>query len=110
MTVAHHEEPNYMGVFWWLLVLTVLEIAVIYAPFVRIAIVLLLIGMALTKATLVALYYMHLKFEARTIGMIAIVPLVLCVFLIFMLTPDLSFVVHHSPKPETATEGAHGEH
>jgi hypothetical protein len=55
MTVAHHEEPNYMGVFWWLLVLTVLEIAVIYAPFARMAIVILLIGMALTKATLVAL-------------------------------------------------------
>jgi cytochrome c oxidase subunit 4 len=109
MTVAHHEEPNYMGVFWWLLVLTVLEIAVIYAPFARMAIVILLIGMALTKATLVALYYMHLKFEARTVGMIALVPLVLCVFLIFMLTPDLSAVVHHSPKIEAA-EGAHGEH
>jgi cytochrome c oxidase subunit IV len=110
MTVAHHEEPNYMGVFWWLLILTVLEIAVIYAPIVRIAIVILLIGMALTKATLVATYYMHLKFESRTIGLIALVPLVLCVFLIFMLTPDLSFVVHHSPKPEAAAEGAHGEH
>jgi cytochrome c oxidase subunit 4 len=109
MTVAHHEEPNYMGVFWWLLILTVLEIAVIYAPIVRIAIVILLIGMALTKATLVATYYMHLKFESRTIGLIALVPLVLCVFLIFMLTPDLSFVVHHSPKPEAAAEGAHGE-
>jgi hypothetical protein len=52
---------------------------------------------------------MHLKFEARTVGMIALVPLVLCVFLIFMLTPDLSAVVHHSPKIEAA-EGAHGEH
>jgi len=53
MTVAH-EEPNYMGVFWWLLVLTILEICVIYAPIAHLVIVLLLIGMALTKATLVA--------------------------------------------------------
>ena len=27
-----HAEPNYIGVFWWLLALTILEIAVIYVP------------------------------------------------------------------------------
>jgi cytochrome c oxidase subunit 4 len=91
MPATHHEEPNYMGVFWWLLVLTILEIAVIYAPFAKFAIVILLIGMALTKASLVALYYMHLKFEKRTVGTIAIVPLVLCVFPSLMLTPDPVF-------------------
>ena len=110
MTVGHHEEPNYMGVFWWLLVLTILEICVIYAPIAHLVIVLLLIGMALTKATLVALYYMHLALERRTLGLIALTPLVLCVFLIFMLTPDLSAIVHHSPKVEAAAEGAHAEH
>ncbi len=111
MTVARqHEEPNYMGVFWWLLVLTVLEIAVIYAPFARMAIVFLLIGMALTKATLVALYYMHLKFETRTLGLIALTPLLLCVFLLFALTPDLSAVLHRSPHTAAPAEGAHGEH
>ena len=110
MDVAHHEEPNYMGVFWWLLVLTILEIGVIYAPFARMAIVLLLIGMALTKASLVALYYMHLAFEKRTLGLIALTPLLLCVFLIFALTPDLGAIVHHSPKSEAPAEGSHGEH
>lgn len=109
MSVAH-EEPNYMGVFWWLLALTIAEIAVIYAPMSKFAIALLLIGMALTKATLVALYYMHLKFETRTLGFIAVTPLVLCIFLVFMLTPDLGAVVHHSPKTEAPAEGAHGEH
>ncbi len=110
MTVARHEEPNYMGVFWWLLVLTILEICVIYAPIAHLVIVLLLIGMALTKATLVALYYMHLALEKRTLGIIALTPLVLCVFLIFALTPDLGAVVHRSPKTEAAAEGVHGEH
>jgi cytochrome c oxidase subunit 4 len=110
MNAAHHEEPNYMGVFWWLLVLTILEIAVIYAPMARMVIVLLLIGMALTKATLVALYYMHLKFEKRTLGVIALIPLLLCVFLVFALAPDLGAVVHHSPKTAAPDEGAHGEH
>lgn len=107
MTVAHHEEPNYIGVFWWLLALTILEVAVIYAPFAKVVIAVLLIGLALTKATLVALYYMHLKFERRTLGIIAITPLALCVLLIFALTPDLGAVLHHSPKTEAPAEGGH---
>ncbi len=89
MSETTHQEPNYMAVFWWLLVLTILEIAVIYMPIVRIAVVILLVAMAISKATLVALYFMHLKFEKRTLGLIALSPFVLCVFLILMLTPDI---------------------
>ena len=89
MTTAH-TEPNYMGVFWWLLALTILEIAVIYMPMAKLLIIVLLVGLALSKATLVALYFMHLKFERLTLGLIALTPLFLCVFLILMLLPDIS--------------------
>jgi len=85
-----HAEPNYIGVFWWLLALTILEIAVIYVPMARLIIVILLIGLALSKAVLVAMYFMHLKFERVTLGVIAITPLILCVFLILMLLPDIT--------------------
>ena len=84
-----HKEPNYIGVFWWILALTIIEIAVIYMPVARLIIVILLVGMALTKAALVALYFMHLRFERVTLGVIAITPLVLCLFLILMLSPDI---------------------
>jgi cytochrome c oxidase subunit IV len=84
-----HAEPNYIGVFWWLLGLTILEIAVIYLPITKLAIAILLIAMAISKAALVALYFMHLKFERRTLGMIALAPFILCVFLILMLLPDI---------------------
>jgi cytochrome c oxidase subunit IV len=89
MSETTHQETNYMAVFWWLLLLTVLEIAVIYVPIVRIAVIVLLVAMAVSKATLVALYFMHLKFEKRTLAIIALSPFVLCVFLILMLTPDI---------------------
>jgi cytochrome c oxidase subunit 4 len=104
---VRHETPNYMGVFWWLLGLTILEIAVIYFPISRIAIAFLLVGMALTKATLVALYYMHLKFERRTLGIIALTPMVLCVFLLFMLGPDLAAIERRSHKATAPVEGTH---
>ncbi|MBI4487662.1 MAG: cytochrome C oxidase subunit IV family protein [Deltaproteobacteria bacterium] len=89
MTTAH-AEPNYIGVFWWLLGLTIIEIAVIYMPLARLVIVILLVGLAFSKAALVGLYFMHLKFERSTLGLIALTPLILCVFLILMLLPDIS--------------------
>ena len=101
-----HETPNYMGVFWWLLALTILEIGVIYIPISRIAIAFLLVGLAVTKATLVALYYMHLKFERRTLGIIALTPMVLCVFLLFMLGPDIAAIERRSHTPPVPAEGA----
>jgi cytochrome c oxidase subunit 4 len=84
-----HEEPNYMGVFVWLVILTVLELAVVYMPLTKMVIAVLLISLAVSKAALVALYFMHLKFERVTLGLVALSPFVLCVFLILMLTPDI---------------------
>ena len=89
MTDTTHSEPNYMGVFWWLLILTIIEIAVIYLPLTKLVIAILLIVLAVTKAALVALYFMHLKFERVTLGFVALSPFVLCVFLILMLLPDI---------------------
>ncbi len=85
-----HAEPNYISIFWWLLALTILEIAVIYMPFARLFIIILLVGFALAKAALVAMYFMHLKFEKATLAMIAVTPLIICLFLILMLLPDMS--------------------
>ena len=85
-----HAEPNYISIFWWLLALTILEIAVIYMPMARLFIIILLVGSALAKAALVAMYFMHLRFERLTLSMIAVTPLVICLFLILMLLPGMS--------------------
>src|SRR3989337_953764 len=72
MSETAHPEPNYMGVFWWLLALTIVEVAVSYLPIAKFAITIMLITMAVTKAVLVALYFMHLKFERRTLALVAV--------------------------------------
>jgi cytochrome c oxidase subunit IV len=87
---AHAHQTNYMGVFWWLLALTIAEVAVAYTPMARMIMVILLVGMAFTKAAMVALYFMHLKYERSTLMLIALTPLFLCVFLALMLLPDIS--------------------
>jgi cytochrome c oxidase subunit 4 len=103
-----HEHRRYLQVFAWLAVLTAVEIAVIYMPIARLAIVLMLIMLAATKAALVAMFYMHLSVEKRTLALIALTPAVLCVFLVFMLMPDLGAVTraltHVVPS---ATEAEH---
>ena len=96
-----HKEPNYMGVFYTLTILTALEIGVIYLPIGKLAIGLLLVSLALAKAMLVALYFMHLKFEKSTLGIIALTPLILCTLLIFALLPDLTATPHQSAVAES---------
>jgi len=84
-----HSQTNYMTVFWWLLALTIAEVAVAYMSLPKLIMVILLVGMAFTKAALVALFFMHLKFERSTLTWIALTPLILCIFLSLMLMPDI---------------------
>lgn len=86
-----HTGPSYMAIFWWLGGLTIGEIGVTFLPLGKAAIGVLLVGFALVKAALVAAYFMHLKFERRTLAVIAIVPLLICVFLVLMLVPDCTW-------------------
>jgi cytochrome c oxidase subunit 4 len=86
------EERRYLHVFAWLAVLTALEIGLTYLQLSRWAIGAGLVLLAATKAALVALYYMHLVHEKRTLAYIALTPAVLCVFLVLMLLPDLGAI------------------
>jgi cytochrome c oxidase subunit 4 len=96
-----HAEPNYMAVFYWLAALTVIEVVVAFLPLTKLAMGAILVVLAFSKAALVALYFMHLKFERRTLLLIAVTPVLLCVFLMFMLVPDK--VVGTKPAVEVST-------
>ena len=87
-TQAVHKQPNYAGVFWSLLILTIFEIITANLPLVKPVIVVSLVLLAITKALLVALFYMHLKFEKYVIYIIATFPLFLAVFLTVMVLCD----------------------
>jgi len=85
-----HKEPNYMMVFFALFVLTVVEVGIVYVPLSKFVIAVMLILLALVKAALVALYFMHLRYEKFALGVIAFTPLILCTLLIVSLLPDLT--------------------
>ena len=77
---AHH--PPYIMIFGGLAVLTAIELFVAFLPWPKRIVVTLLIGMAVWKAALVALYYMHLRFEPNRLRILAIAPLPLAVILV----------------------------
>jgi cytochrome c oxidase subunit IV len=52
------------------------------------------------------MFFMHLRFERLTLGVIAFTPLIICVFLVFMLTPDLGAIAHKTTVPAKQTTGA----
>ena len=89
-----HEGPSYMTIFWWLFALTIIEVGIIFVPIAKLVIAILLISLAVSKAALVAMYFMHLRFERLTLGLIAVTPLVLGTLLVFILEPDHSAVPH----------------
>jgi cytochrome c oxidase subunit 4 len=74
-------RPRYMRIFVFLALLTAVEVAVALTPVPKSAQVLFLIALAIAKATLVALYYMHLRFEGRILRIIATAPLLFAIIL-----------------------------
>jgi cytochrome c oxidase subunit IV len=66
-----HQIPNYMAIFWWLLGLTILEVGWAIIPHhSELVLASGIVGLAIIKAVLVALYFMHLKFERKTMGIL----------------------------------------
>lgn len=101
---GEHKHPNYMAIFWTLAVLTVVEIGVIFLPFSKVVNGTMLTALATSKAALVAMYFMHLKFETRTLGLIAVTPLAIATLLVFVILPDAFRVAHKTATLKPAME------
>lgn len=93
-----HAEPNYWMVWLALAVLTVIELLVAKVPNAKAFVVVSLCALALAKAALVALYFMHLKFEKYALVLIVLSPLVLSAIMYVGLVPDATTHIQWLPK------------
>ncbi len=80
-----HAEPNYVAVFAALTLLTAIEVGVTYIPLPRVLLILVLLALAAGKAALVALYFMHLKFDNRLLAAVFVLPILLGGALVYFL-------------------------
>jgi cytochrome c oxidase subunit 4 len=79
---AKHKRPHYVGIWFGLGALTALELTIAFLPWSKTILILLLIALALWKALLVALYYMHLRFEKGRLRLLAIAPIPFCIIFV----------------------------
>jgi cytochrome c oxidase subunit 4 len=103
---AHH--INYFGIFMLLCVCTVFSVAfdVFQDSMSRAVLVVLVLAVAVCKATFVLLYFMHIKFEAAWKYVLLAPTSVLALALPFALAPDISFHYYNVIVPQSyAIEG-----
>ena len=78
-----HKHPNYILIWVYLAVLTAAELALAFElPIARNLKLVLLLALAVWKALLVAMFFMHLKFERWNLRILFIIPIPLAVILI----------------------------
>ncbi len=83
METAEKKQPPYYLIWLVLFVLTVLEVFVASKSLMpRNVLSLVLVGLALWKALLVAMYYMHLRWERARLIILAAVPIPLAFILV----------------------------
>jgi cytochrome c oxidase subunit 4 len=90
-TSVEHKHPNYILIWVYLAALTGVELVVAIAKWggqpllPRNALILTLVILAVWKAMLVAMYFMHLKFEPKRLLIVVLAPLPLAVILVTFL-------------------------
>ena len=91
-----HAHPNYTAVYLWLLALLGVGVGASLMPGGRAVGLVVIFSTAVVKALLIALNFMHLRFESGVIYAIALIPLVFVAILAVALFPD--FVWHAIPR------------
>ena len=87
--VQPHPHPNYVAIWYWLVGLALGSVLVSALPLPHSVILVLIFAAAFAKAWLVALYYMHLRFERLFILALVVIPLAFFVILLVVLFYDV---------------------
>jgi cytochrome c oxidase subunit 4 len=83
METAHRKHPPYLLIWLYLALLTVAEVVLAFElPISQNLKLILLLVLAVWKAALVGMFFMHLKFERWNVRVLALVPLPLAAIFI----------------------------
>jgi cytochrome c oxidase subunit IV len=93
--VHHPGAATYLIIAAFLLVLTAMEITVFYVHALRPVLVPVLIVLAAAKFALVAMFYMHLKYDGWLLTGVFVFPLVIATILMISLILLFTYLSHH---------------
>ena len=103
---SDHRHPNYLAVWIWLALLMLLSVCASYLPAAAVLVIGIILGLSFIKALLVAVYFMHLKFERKILLLVVIVPVVLAAGLVIALLPDSAHARRSLPPPTQASDAS----
>jgi heme/copper-type cytochrome/quinol oxidase subunit 4 len=78
-------------IYGWLIALTLAEVGIVAAGVPRVAGTILMAGTTLAKVLMIGLYFMHMKQDSLKAWLLPLIPVLLAVFFVVMLFPDLVF-------------------
>lgn len=87
-TGEDHKAPPYMLIWGVLAVLTMIEVGFAFTGLPKFWLASGLVLMALWKALLVAMYFMHLRFEPRRLWVLAASPIPLGIILVIVVIQE----------------------
>lgn len=85
-------------VWFWLLLLTVIEVVLAYQHLGVLLMLVILVGLSVMKAALIMAYFMHLRFERLSLVLTLIPALVVLICLMFISFPDSFRVQELMPR------------
>ena len=99
---THSESHGLTGkltltIWAWLLILTGVEVFLAYIQFSVMVMLVLLMGLSLVKAAMIMAYFMHLRFEKRTLVLTLIPALVVVASTLVVFFPDSVRLLHMKP-------------
>ena len=89
MATVEQKHPNYIAIWIYLAILTAVEVGIVMTHiFARNWLIITLLILAVWKALLVALYFMHLKFEPKRLVIMVLAPLPLAVIMVMFILQE----------------------
>ena len=82
---AHPTAKKYVGIAVLLTIITVIEVAVFYVPSMHAFLPPVLLTLSALKFAVVAMWYMHLKFDPRLYSWVFVVPMIFAAAIILAL-------------------------
>jgi cytochrome c oxidase subunit IV len=91
----HPGASTYLIVAAFLIVLTVMEVTVFYVHALRPVLVPLLLILAAAKFAMVAMFYMHLKYDGWLLTGVFVFPLMMATLLLAAMIMLFAYLAHH---------------
>ena len=88
MTEIHSRKRVYLWVVFWLALLTAVEVGIAFLAINPTLLTVSLLVLAFVKALLVALYYMHLRYDPTILSIIGGFPFFLAVVMLLIILAD----------------------